>query len=236
MNRPTEPIGRTVKFSAACHVCPTGILWKREPTPDEMRADDYLVQRGHESLPWWTGDLIISLWKHGGADKSLTAFSAEYARGRDKNEKTCEQYASVAYFFPLADRCGKPLDWAHHYIVWSRLRNSGLTVCRTWLHRARSGGKADGRHGAKGKPWSPGRLREEINAEMRGIGEAKEPPAPVGIEDEMANVETWAQRSIPKIARMSPERANEILRRIPALAAIVDDLRSTLTPGWREPR
>ncbi len=206
-------------FSKACRASAVGIEWLREPTAEEIKADDYMVQRCGESVGWWMGDLIVMLWKREGADLTLTAYAAKYARARGIDEQGAIRYASLAEFFPVLHRCNRPLTWTHHQIVWSLGAGKGLAICVKWLKRAV--------RGERGKTWSTGRLRSEIAQSQRQRGETQEPAAPSdGDFDEMARMESWSATRIAKLKTIDASEVKEMLKRLESTMAFIDALRA----------
>lgn len=216
--RALEPIGRTVIFSAACRPSAVGIQWMRVPRDDEIKADDYMVQRCGESVGWWMGDLIVMLCKREGADLTLSAYAAQYARARGINEQTAIAYAGVAQFFPVSKRLNRPIAWGHHHIIWGWESGKGLSICLKWLKRAQ--------RGDKGKSWSTGRLRSELADNSRHTGQATEPPPPTGDFDEMAKIESWSATKLSLVKKIGSDEAKEMLLRFESTIAFVDALRA----------
>ncbi len=216
--RALEPIGRTLLFSAACHAMPIGIQWTRIPTEEELHADDFLIQRCGESVGWWTGDIVNALHSLKGVDKSLVQFAGEYARIRGINEEQTVKYAQVSRFYPVTDRRNKPASWTHHRTVWESSASPNLHACLTWLDRSIQG---DG----EGKPWSTGRLREELAKAGRAASEPKEPTAPTGEYEAITRIEAWAAQSLPRVSTINAIAAREMLRNMASTVALIDGLR-----------
>lgn len=225
MKRALEPIGRSLIFSGCCRVTPVGIEWKREPTAEELDADDYTIQRCEESVGWWEGDMIVMRHRREGADKTLSEFAAEYARVRGKNEVGARQKANVAQFFPVVERSTRPITWGHHYIIWAWLAGGGLKKCLGWLKRAGAGDK--------GVAWSTGRLRAELGAAARKGAEPAEPAPPVGEWDELGRIESWASTRMDAVRAIKADEAKAILGRMASTVAFIDALRLRATAGAR---
>lgn len=237
MKHELEPIGQRILFSPSVQPSSTGLVWAKEPTADQLDADDYTVQRCGGSVGWWMGDVIckridLELAKrratageqgklfHMTEDERaefFTAFSNDYARSRNLDESIVYQRTATSSFFPQHGRLAS-LDWTHHNTARQLAAKDAepLACAFQWLERAAA------------EQWSVAKLRAEMRAAQAASSAHDgddEPPAPGSVPREIARAEVWANAHWSEINGATPARAAWLLSQMSKTVQLVDVLR-----------